>query len=140
MPGTTSPALETQLQDLETADLETLRGFWEEHFGSPLKLRSPDLLRHLIAWRLQAAAHGGLDRDTRRKLNRRGATVPEGRQLGVGAILRRTWNGQPIEVIVEQDGFRWNDESYPSLSAVARAATGTRWNGPRFFGLREGAS
>ena len=43
-----------------------------------------------------------------------------------------------IEVVVEADGFRWEERTYPSLSAIARAATGTRWNGPRFFGLREG--
>lgn len=140
MSCTNSPALETLLQDLDKAHLEALRRLWSEHFGRPPKLRSADLLRHLIAWRLQADAHGGLDRHTRRKLNGRGATVPEGRQLGIGAILRRDWNGRRVEVIVERDGFRWNDESYPSLSAVARAATGTRWNGPRFFGLREGTS
>lgn len=66
--------------------------------------------------------------------------MPEGRDLGIGAVLRRTWQGRTIEVIVEQDGFRWEDKTYPSLSAIARTATGTRWNGPRFFGLRDEAS
>ncbi len=63
----------------------------------------------------------------------------EGRAYGLGAILRRTWQGRQIEVVVEADGFRFDGRLFVSLSAVARAATGTRWNGPRFFGLRRGA-
>ncbi|WP_104020287.1 DUF2924 domain-containing protein [Roseovarius nitratireducens] len=60
------------------------------------------------------------------------------RRLGTGAILRRDWHGQRIEVVIEPDGFRWDGTLWPSLSAIARAATDTRWNGPRFFGLRDG--
>ena len=63
--------------------------------------------------------------------------MPEGQQLGTGAILRRDWQGKRIEVVIQPDGFHWNGQLWPSLSAVARAVTGTRWNGPRFFGLRE---
>ncbi len=129
--------LKDDLERLPHLPLDGLRGFWAERFGPPPKLRSPDLLRHLIAWRLQAAVHGGLDHDTRRKLAGRGPVEVEGRQLGCGAVLRRQWQGRQIEAVVEEHGFRWEGELYPSLSAVARAATGTRWNGPRFFGLRE---
>lgn len=129
--------LKDDLDRLTHMPLDDLRAYWTEHFGQPPKLRSPDLLRHLIAWRLQAAIHGGHDHDTRRKLSGRGPIEVEGRQLGLGAVLRRQWQGRRIEVVVEDSGFRWEDELYPSLSAVARAATGTRWNGPRFFRLRE---
>lgn len=129
--------LKDELGLLPDLSLDELRAFWAERFGAPPKLRSPDLLRHLIAWRLQAAVHGGLDHDTRRKLAGRGPVEFVGKELGSGAILRRQWQGRRIEAVVEEDGFRWEGELFPSLSAVARAATGTRWNGPRFFGLRE---
>lgn len=94
-------------------------------------------MRLMLAWRLQAKALGGLTPETRRLLSRRGAVAPEGRTLGDGAILRRDWQGRWIEVVVRAEGFLWEGKTYPSLSAIAWAATGTRWNGPRFFGLRE---
>ena len=121
---------------LETLDLEALRALWRQHAGSRLRLRSTELLRLLLAWRLQAAVHGGLDPETRRRLRRRGRVQAEGLELGVGARLRREWRGRTVEVVVEEDGFRWEERLYPSLSAAATAIAGTRWNGPRFFGLR----
>lgn len=122
--------------DLGRLDLEGLRAVWREHFGAPPPLRSVELLRLSLAWRLQAEALGGLDAETRRQLGRRGATAREGLELGIGAKLRREWRGRIVEVIVEADGFNWNDRTYPSLSAAATAIAGSRWNGPRFFGLR----
>ena len=65
-----------------------------------------------------------------------GRVQAEGLELGVGARLRREWRGRTVEVVVEEDGFRWEERLYPSLSAAATAIAGTRWNGPRFFGLR----
>jgi hypothetical protein len=121
---------------LEHLDLDGLRALWRERFGTRSGLRSPELLRLLLAWRLQAAALGGLDPETRRRLRRRGRVQAEGLELGVGAKLRRVWRGNPVEVLVEADGFRWEERTYPSLSAVATAIAGSRWNGPRFFGLR----
>ncbi|WP_246157284.1 DUF2924 domain-containing protein [Sneathiella litorea] len=130
--------LEKEIKSLETLGLRELRKLWAVHFGPSPKLRSEELLRLMLAWRLQAEALGGLTPETRRRLSRRGAFAPEGRALGDGAILRRDWQGRQIEVVVRADGFLWEGKTYPSLSAIARAATGTRWNGPRFFGLREG--
>ena len=128
--------LTAAVERLETLDLEALRVLWRQHGGSRLRLRSPELLRLLLAWRLQAAVHGGLDPETRRRLRRRGRVQAEGLELGVGARLRREWRGMTVEVVVEEDGFRWEERLYPSLSAAATAIAGTRWNGPRFFGLR----
>ena len=128
--------LTAAVERLETLDLEALRVLWRQHGGSRLRLRSPELLRLLLAWRLQAAVHGGLDPETRRRLRRRGRVQAEGLELGVGARLRREWRGLTVEVVVEEDGFRWEERLYPSLSAAATAIAGTRWNGPRFFGLR----
>ncbi len=132
--------VEAEVAGLAALDLEGLRAAWQACFGRPPRLRSPELLRLLLAWRLQAEAFGGLDRETRRRLAARGPVEAEGRQFGVGAVLARDWQGQRIEVVVEAAGFRWQGALYPSLSTVASAATGTRWNGPRFFGLREARS
>jgi Protein of unknown function (DUF2924) len=132
----TDPAIAHEVARLEQLDLEALRDLWQQRFGSRPRLRSPELLRLLIAWRLQAAASGGLDAETARRLRLRGRVQAEGLELGVGARLRRSWRGTPVEVVVEEDGFRWNDRLYPSLSAAATAIAGSRWNGPKFFGLR----
>lgn len=132
--------MEREIETLAGLDLEGLRAIWAAHFGDIPKLRSPDLLRQLLAWRLQATDLGGIDRDTRRRLTGRGPVEAEGQHLGQGAILRRDWQGRRIEAVVEAGGFRCEGTLYPSLSAVARAITGTRWNGPRFFGLREGSA
>ena len=131
---------EQEVGALEGLDLKGLREGWSRRYGPAPRLRAAELLRLLLAWRLQAEACGGLDRDTCRKLSGRGPVEAEGRHLGLGAVIRRDWQGRRIEVVVEEGGFRWEGQCYPSLSAVARAATGTRWNGPRFFGLREEAS
>jgi len=126
----------TDIAALYDHNLEDLRAAWARHYGAPPPLRSPHLLRLMLAWRLQADTYGGLDHATRRKLARNGPVQPEGMELGVGTILARSWQGQRVEVIVEQQGFRHNGRLYPSLSAAASAIAGSRWNGPRFFGLR----
>jgi hypothetical protein len=130
------PRADADMDALASSDLEALREVWSQRFGPPPTLRSVELLRLMLAWRIQAAAQGCLDAATRRLLERRGPVVPEGRSLGLGAILRRTWRGRTVEAIVEADGFRFEGRLYPTLTAVAVAATGTRWSGPRFFGLR----
>jgi hypothetical protein len=128
--------LETEVAALEDLDLHALRHKWGERFGAPPKFRSTEMLRLLLAWRIQALALGGLDRDTRDALSRTGPVVAEGQDLGIGATFRRTWNGEDHVVTVVHKGFDWNGRTFKSLSAVASAIAGTRWNGPRFFGLR----
>lgn len=124
---------------IETLDLEGLRKHWARRYGAPPCLRSVPIMRMLLAWRVQAEVLGGLDRETRRTLARKGAIKAEGLDLGIGARLTRHWKGREVEVVVEAKGFRWEGEVYPSLSAAATAIAGSRWNGPRFFGLREAA-
>jgi hypothetical protein len=128
--------LEAEVASLEALDLPALRDKWRERFGAPPTFRSTEMLRLLLAWRIQALALGGLDRDTREALSRTGPVVAEGQDLGVGATFRRTWNGEEQIVTVVDKGFDWNGRTFKSLSAVATAIAGTRWNGPRFFGLR----
>ena len=118
-------------------DLDGLRRFWGQRYGAPPPLRSVPILRMLLAWRVQSDAFGGLDGESRRTLGRKGRVRAEGLDLGIGARLTRQWQGKIHEVLVEVGGFRWQGSSYRSLSAVATAIAGSKWNGPRFFGLRE---
>jgi Protein of unknown function (DUF2924) len=131
--------LEQLVAEIEAFDLEGLRSVWRERYGAPPPLRSTPILRQLLAWRVQAQALGGLDAATRKTLARTGPVQAEGRHLGVGARLTRIWKGCEVTVVIEEQGFRWEDELFPSLSAAATAIAGTRWNGPRFFGLRDAA-
>ena len=128
--------VEALIAEIDTMDLDALRDHWRQRYGAPPPLRSKPIMRQLLAWRVQAEGLGGLAVDTRKALARTGAVHAEGRELGIGARLSRNWKGRDIVVTVEQDGFRWNDDLFPSLSAAATAIAGSRWNGPRFFGLR----
>lgn len=131
------PEAEALVAEIEALDLEGLRRFWKHRYGRPPSLRSEPIMRQLLAWRVQVDACGGLDEGTRRTLARTGRVQAEGRHLGLGARLTRIWKGREVTVVVEEQGFRWEDQLFPSLSAAATAIAGTRWNGPRFFGLRD---
>jgi hypothetical protein len=87
-------ALEAEVRGLDTQGLAGLRAAWPKRFGSPPMLRSVELLRMILAWRLQAEVLGGLSPDAKRLLTRRGPVEVEGRAHGIGAILRRTWEGR----------------------------------------------
>lgn len=118
-------------------DLDTLRRLWGKRYDALPPLRSVPIMRMQLAWRIQAEVYGGLDAETRGMLACCGSPRAEGRYLGVGTRLARNWKGRKVEVIVEEKGFRWEDKVFPSLSAAATAITGSKWNGPRFFGLRD---
>lgn len=130
-------AVEDAVTEIEELDLDGLRSFWGQRYGAPPPLRSVPILRMLLAWRVQSDALGGLDSESRRTLGRKGKVRAEGLDLGIGARLTRQWQGRMHEVLVEVGGFRWEGKSYRSLSAVATEIAGSKWNGPRFFGLRE---
>lgn len=130
---------EQLVRQIEAMNLDELRDTWGKRFGAPPSLRSEPIMRMLLAWRVQSEAYGGIDTATRKTIARTGTPQPVGRELGIGAILTRNWKGREIKVEVEAEGFRWDGELYPSLSAAATAIAGSRWNGPRFFGLRDGA-
>jgi len=111
----------------------------------------PHLPRHLLfrvlAYRLQADQLGDLDAETIRLLDRSGSPEKAGQravsvgqrtaELSPGTMLGREWNGQMHRVAVLAEGFAWNGKTYRSLTKVAFAITGTRWGGPKFFGLRD---
>ncbi|MBA3511592.1 DUF2924 domain-containing protein [Sphingomonas sp.] len=126
-----------EIRALAALGLAGLRDVWRRHgYGEPPKMRSKELLARLLAWKIQADAFGGLDAATIRLLT--SDRLPRPRVLlAPGARLVRQWQGRRHEVDVLEGGFQHNGTTYGSLSEVARAITGTRWNGPRFFGLRE---
>jgi hypothetical protein len=126
-----------QVRALETLGLEALRDVWRARYGAPPKLRSPDLLRHLLAWRIQADAEGGLPAAVRKELGRKGEKRDVRVALAEGARLSREWQGRRYDVAAVAAGYAYDGRSYRSLSEVARVITGVRWNGPRFFGLRD---
>ena len=129
--------VEAQVIALEPLDLFQLREVWRARYGCPPKLRSADLLRLCLAWRIQAAAFGGLDAATRQKLRRGAGAGDAADRLEPGVRLLREWRGDRHEVVVGEDGaFIYQGARYASLSVIARRITGGRINGPRFFGLR----
>lgn len=136
---------------LEGHDLNGLRRQWRAHLGGepPLHLQRWLLMR-VLAYGLQADAYGGLDRSIQRMLcsnreqnaatqfDRRAPQTRDSVGLRAGALLVREWNGKLERVMVLNEGFAWNGQTFPSLSQIAKAMTGTNWNGHRFFGLRQG--
>jgi len=125
-----------EVEALERLDLNQLREAWTHRFGPAPRFRSVELFRLMLAWRIQAETAGGLGSATRKALRRSGPVMAEGQELGVGAMLRRQWQGREVCVEVVDGGFKWEGQTYRSLSAAASAIAGSRWNGPKFFGLR----
>jgi hypothetical protein len=141
-------ALDVEIARLCDLDLGALRARWLTVFRRQPPPRLPrHLLFRVLAYRLQADHLGDLDSDSRRLLD--DTTSPEAAgqravdfgnitvRVRPGTTLSREWNGRMHRVAVLADGFAWNGKTYPSLSKIALAITGTRWSGPRFFGLRD---
>ena len=118
-----------------TMTLPELRAEWQRRYGPPPRHRAADLLRRVLAWRIQADVHGGLDAVTRRMLEESDRPVKVAPAAGMR--LARDWAGRRHEVCVTASGVVYEGCTYRSLSEVARLITGQRWNGPRFFGLRD---
>jgi hypothetical protein len=141
-----SRPLEAKLKLLDELPRSELKKGWESLFGTSCPPRmSRTFLVRALAHRLQEGVHGGLDRATQRRLDRAAADLKAGRAIvsaaptiRPGTRLLREWQGTVHEVIVLEKGVQYRDQTWPSLSAVAREITGTRWSGPRFFGLKGG--
>ncbi len=144
MPDDLIAMVETELDRLRTMPIIELRALWRAKFKSePPKAFGPDLLRRAIAQKIQETARGGLDAATSSLLDQlmtQYAKTPGKivlpRQIKPGAVLVRDWKDGNHRVTVLNDGFSYQGKLYSSLSEIARLITGTRWNGPRFFGLR----
>ncbi len=125
----------TSLCDLARADL--VERWIELHGSPPLKTMTEGLLARGIAYEMQVRHLGGLTPAEKKALNAlaRGRLNPSPKPLKTGTRLYRSWRGVTQEVLVLESGYSWQDKSYASLSEAARAITGTRWSGPKFFGL-----
>lgn len=141
--------IERELAQLAHSSIAVLRARWRAEYRSdPPPAFGPDLLRRSLAYKLQEDIYGGLTAATRRELDRLVAQVeknPAGRltlprRIKPGAQLVRDWKGRSHRVTVLARGFDYENRTYDSLSQIARTITGTRWNGPRFFGLRDEAT
>lgn len=153
-----------EIEKLRRASLSSLRDKFREVFQEEARTRHREHLFRRIAWRLQALAEGDLTERARtrakeiaqdadlRKVAPRDFFSVEGKPVQTtpgdgnrrqhdrrlplpGALLSRKWKGRTILVEVLADGFRFENEQYTSLSAIAVQVTGTRWNGLAFFGL-----
>ena len=147
----TKTSVEDEIAHLRGLDLRGLRARWQSVFARPAPAH---LTRHLLfavfAYRVQADRLGDLDYAIRQVLDRtdakeagpvtsaRLASLDQKRtRLTPGTVLVREWDRKSQRVMVMADGFAWNGRTFDSLSKVAFAITGTKWNGPRFFGLRD---
>lgn len=140
--------LDVEIAHLRDLDIGALRSRWRTAFR---RAPPPHLPRHLLfrvlAYRLQADHLGDLDAGSQRLLDGAGSPEDAGKRaverkpittdIPPGTMLAREWNGQMQRVAVLPDGFAWNGNTFASLSKVAQAITGTHWNGPRFFALRD---
>ncbi len=137
-------SLSDRIENLKERTPSALRAEWRKVYRSPAPDLSRDLLARGIAFRLQEKEHGALPASVERRLLALANTAKADKtaQPPVSTILRpgmqlvRSWHGQTHCVVVTENGFVWNGSSHGSLSAIAQAITGTKWSGPRFFGLR----
>jgi Protein of unknown function (DUF2924) len=137
--------VEAELDRLAAMPIAGLRIRYAELLRTdPPKAFGPDLLRRSIAHRIQEKAYGGLSRPIQRLLDQMTKTYaakPGGRivlprRIKSGSVLVRPWKGKSYRVTVLADGFAYDGKTFGNLSEIAVLITGTRWNGPRFFGLR----
>jgi hypothetical protein len=138
-------AILTQVAELPTLPTPKLKAMWRELTGTEPPPYNRTFLIKRLAYRIQELAFGGLSVQAERRLDDLvdeldGKKKPKAKDMTapiVGTKLIREWQGVMQEVTALADGFEWQGRRYQSLSAVARAITGTRWNGPLFFGLRK---
>lgn len=133
-----------RLAALRTAPISELRTQWRELFETEPPLYNRRFLESRLAYRIQELAYGGLKPETVQYLEDLGEQLAAGKPVRkldtrrpvIGTILIREWKGVEHCVTVRDDEFGYQGRPYKSLSSIARAITGTRWNGWAFFGLQ----
>jgi hypothetical protein len=130
-----------EIERISGLDLAGVRALWRATFKKePPGALTRDLLVRQLAWRIQEKAFGGHDAATLKLLDAYGrqdaGKVVLFRRLKPGTSVVREYQGVRHIVTITEGGFVWQGRTYDSLSAIAREITGSRWNGPRFFGLR----
>ena len=133
--------IEAEIERIRSLGLDELRARWRATFrSSPPPAFTKDLVARFLCWHIQEQAFGELAADAATLLDRvaRGDKPAIDRRLKAGTVLVREYQGERHTVTVVLGGYAWRDNTYTSLSMVARAITGTSWNGYRFFGLETG--
>lgn len=143
---TTHDPIPARLAALKTTPTPDLKVQWRELFASEPPPFNRQYLVTRLAYRIQELAYGGLKPETIRRLEKLGEDLDGGNPIKrrirtdlkpiTGTRLLREWQGVEHVVTVTADGFEWQGRPYQSLSSIARAITGTRWNGWAFFGLK----
>lgn len=143
-------SVDSEIAHLRDLRSDALHARWKSVTGREAPAHLPrHLLFAMLAYRIQSDAFGDIDAATLRLLKQVGVNdtkeeiIPlvddygrRQQRLLPGTILTREWNGQAHRVMVASDGYVWEGSTYQSLSQIARLITATKWNGPRFFGLR----
>ena len=137
----TNESVINQLAALPDMSIAELKKMWGNLFEIPPQSSHKDFLIRKIAWRIQELAYGGLPDETRqrlRELRKKAETYNQKRRNlpPEGTILTREYDGEEHRVLVLFDAFEYRGCKYRSLSDIARKITGTKWSGPRFFGLK----
>ncbi len=143
-PSSVDDRVHNDIAALDGMDLGDLRALWQKLYrtAAPKGFRR-ELLIRACAHQIQVTAYGGLSPKTRRKLLKIAAEAERGtfttagspRRLRPGTRLVRAYGGKTHTVEVLADGFAWNEQKFRSLSGIAKAISGTNWNGNVFFGL-----
>jgi hypothetical protein len=140
--------LDSEIAALTGASRADLTSRWRVLYDTvPPRRISRELLRRVIAYRLQELALGGLKPAAHRllakvaadALARRPIALSPAPTLTAGTVLLRNWHGTEHQVIVRDHGVEFQNRQYKSLSQVARRITGSKWSGPLFFGLKQRA-
>jgi hypothetical protein len=130
--------LDAELERIAAMNIKELRSLWREREGREAPSGfSKDLLARALAYAIQEEQLGGLSKELKKLLANPDAQAEPPRRIKVGSVIAREYAGARHEVFVIEGGFSWQGKTYPSLSAIAKEITGTRWNGWRFFGLTE---
>ena len=134
-----------KIQSLETATRKDLTTQWVKAFdGPPSRYASTDFLRINLAYHYQSRSQGRFSNNTKTQLHKLYLAFRENPDyrppaskptIKAGTRLVRQWQGEAHSVTIKTDGYEYQGQHYPSLSAIARQITGTRWSGPKFFGL-----
>jgi len=134
----------SQLESLRLLNKSEFLALWLQAFGKPLQIPARrELLERCVAYRIQDRDQGGLSAATRKRLRRLTDEIAADPDTALrdipcikpGTRLIREWQGKTHKVTVTAEGFAYGGKRYKSLSKIARLITGTRWSGPRFFGL-----
>lgn len=138
-----SESVLSQLSSLKMMDTADLIEMWNNLFQTPPANKQKPFLIRKISWRIQELAYGGLSEDTKAKLRSlqktmdRSTTSNNKNMPSVGTQFIRHHGGEEHRVMALKDGFEYRGCKYKSLTAIATKITGTKWSGPKFFGLKE---